>query len=251
MRQGVYRWDNDPGSMRRVLEAADRWCRADGSHQLVATAVGTLVARDEDVVERMLETVSRGWPARLETRMADGGFRVCGIASVHSPITLVAGEIGSRKGWHTEVDAMRSVLGEQAGELAYARIRRGWMVAETLREDRLGYDWPQRPDRPGETAQAFEDLLAPDAFAIQLLGPGYARLAPLEHWTSEPAEDAILLEHRDPSAWFTAPFVPFGVELPPGGRTPPEVLTAARAELAPILLRAGALAELGFAEVDE
>jgi GNAT superfamily N-acetyltransferase len=57
---------------------------------------------------------------------------------------------------------------------------------------------------------AFDDLVAHDAFGIQLLGPGYtSRLTLGADWRARPAgSDATLVEHVDTDAWFQAPRSP-------------------------------------------
>lgn len=89
----------------------------------------------------------------------------------------------------------------------------------------------QRPDvEPNESliARGLEDHLAPDAFAVQLLGPRYdvASLRSAVEWKlDELSEGAHLLSHGDPAAWLAA-------------RQPDaDVLAAARRALDPILLQ--------------
>ncbi|MDQ3741069.1 MAG: hypothetical protein M3389_09020, partial [Actinomycetota bacterium] len=86
------------------------------------------------------------------------------------------------------------------------------------------------PELPGGlpgAARAFEDRFAPDAFGVQLLGPGYeGRVPPTPLYRAEPAgAGCTLLEHADLPAWLDEPF---GPEVPP-------VLAEAREALAPIL----------------
>ena len=110
-------------------------------------------------------------------------------------------------------------------------------------------DWPQRADdRPrgaGWTDVSFEDIYAPDAFGVQLLGPGYAdRVPDLDPWRTESlGGSAVLLEHTDLVAWFAQPFVPYRQQLRREERPRPEILARARAELAPILYTSGVLAD--------
>jgi hypothetical protein len=120
----------------------------------------------------------------------------------------------------------------------------------------LSHDWPHRagskPRGAGFTRQAFEDLYAPDAFGVQLLGPGYAgRLPESANWREERVGSAsVLLEHVDLSEWFDAPFVPRGQLLAPADQPePPAVLAQARIELAPILHSPGVLARAGYPDI--
>jgi hypothetical protein len=115
-------------------------------------------------------------------------------------------------------------------------------------------DWPSRPDdRPRGTwgtRDAFDDVFAPDAYGVQLLGPGYAgRVGHSASWRRERAGAAgLILEHTDSAAWFGAPFLELGsIGRPEEWRQPP-VLVQARAELAPILYTPGALSRAGYVE---
>jgi hypothetical protein len=153
---------------------------------------------------------------------------------------------------------MTEMLRDQADQLAYGFVRRGWAVDEALLDHSLPYDWPERADREpggiGFTAYAFEDLFAPDAFAVQLLGPGYAgRVPEPSDWRQERAGTAaVVLEHHDPAAWFDAPFVPFRNRTWERDRPePPAVLARARETLAPILYSPGVLSEMGYVAEDE
>jgi hypothetical protein len=129
------------------------------------------------------------------------------------------------------------------------------MVTDALLDPSLSYDWPHRagaePRGAGFTPQAFEDLYAPDAFGVQLLGPGYAgRLPDSAAWRAEPVGSAcVLLEHVDLPAWFDAPFVPLRQILATADRPEPPVLAQARVELAPILYSPGVLAVAGYPDI--
>jgi hypothetical protein len=104
---------------------------------------------------------------------------------------------------------------------------------------------------------AFEDLLASDAFGVQLLGPGYAgRLDPSDVWEARVlGGDATLVARVDAGAWFDAPFETRWRHWPPGRPHPPvppvpRVLAAAREEFAPILEAPGAFSRLGVPELE-
>jgi hypothetical protein len=116
--------------------------------------------------------------------------------------------------------------------------------------DPLSTDWPSRPgSRPvggGFASCAFEDLFAPDAFGVQLLGAGYADRLPVEGpWrVSKAGSESILLEHRNAETWFANPAVPEGVTA--HEHAIPQVLSDARAQLAPLLYSPGCLSRYGF-----
>jgi hypothetical protein len=124
----------------------------------------------------------------------------------------------------------------------YGFVKRGSNRPAAELATSLAQDWPPVPHSDPYTlgSQPFEDEFAPDAFGVQLLGPGYAgRVPDRPSWRQEPVgPDAVILEHVDPEAWFARPFVEFG-----GRRSPtlpplppvPDVLARAREDLAPIL----------------
>jgi hypothetical protein len=159
--------------------------------------------------------------------------------------------------WQRPLAELTGLLREHADLAAYAYVRRGWAVTEALLGNRLPFDWPYRADyQPrgaGFTHQAFDDVYAPDAFGVQLLGPGYAgRLQDSEAWVAEKAgSEAALLEHVDQAAWFSAPFIPFRQQPQHRGQVPaPAVLAEAREVLAPILYSPGVLDHGGWTDAE-
>ena len=144
-------------------------------------------------------------------------------------------------GWRRALAELTEMLREHAELLAYGCIKHGSAVTYARLGSSLRYDRPPRRDLPLRDAhrpgnEAFEDAYAPDAFGVQLLGPGYAgRVPDSPAWRQQRVGSAsVLLEHIDLPAWFEAPFVPCGSTN--GELTePPAVLAQARAELAPIL----------------
>jgi hypothetical protein len=87
------------------------------------------------------------------------------------------------------VDFLRLV----GDDVVYGFVRR---VPPSGARERLRRSWLD--------ATAHEDHLVPDAFPIQLLGPGYAGRVPAgDDWRATAlSEDRVLLEHVDPAAWF-------------------------------------------------
>ena len=246
-----YRWDADPDARAAFIAAADRWCRAgaDGAaHSLtVGTAGCFAVTADEDVVSRICDALSGLIPATVAT-VEDSSFRTFD-ADVTGAVTLVVGGPAIEgDGWREPLAGLTSFLRANADHLVYGHIRRGWGVNMALALHSLPADWPERADEQprgaGWTYASFDDLYAPDAFAVQLLGPGYAgRVPELPAWRAEAVgREAVLLQHTDPAAWFDEPFVPFHQDVRHLDRSPPEILVRARAELAPILYVRGALA---------
>jgi hypothetical protein len=253
-----YRWLPDRGAHAAVLVAADEWCR--GLPQSTSCAIrkdafGAIPASaDESLADRMTEAVDEERGVAVFCA-AGTEFRAVAARSHAGSVSLVAG--GPRIGWSTALADLTAVLRELAGNVAYAYVRRGWMVGQALLGSWMpAEDWPWRPDhapRRPTTAQAFEDVYAPDAFGVQLLGPGYGdRLPDSGPWRIERlGHGSALVEHVDPPAWFGAPFVPYNEQLPADQRPVPDALRAARSELAPLLYTPGVLHRSGYVSEPE
>jgi hypothetical protein len=256
-----YRWHPDPDAHARVLAAAEQWCRRDGRGARESLTSGTIapvpVEPGEDVLERMREDVADGIYVSLSAVAADE-FRSIGARAWVGGVSLVVGGAWVESGqWRRPLAELTSMLGDHADLLAYGYVRRGWYVTEALLGDSLPFDWPHRADHQphaaGFTAQAFDDVYAPDAFGVQLLGAGYAgRVREDIAWRAQPAaSDAVLLEHVDVSAWFEAPFIPFRERPRRPDQVPvPAVLAEAREALAPILYSPGVLDRDGYTDAE-
>lgn len=258
---GRYRWWPDPDAHAAVLTAADQWRRLQPAStvcSLVPTRFGPIpVARDEPVADRMLESVADDMTITA-SRIAGDEFRSVGARAYTGGVSLIAGGPSINGGaWRAALADFKALLGELADDLVHACIKRGWSPAEALVNDSPALDWPTRPGLPSSAhsfvVQAFEDLYAPDAFGVQLLGPSYTdRLTDSPSWRRQPVGNgAVLLEHVDPDAWFIAPLVPFGEQLPPEQRPHPNVLSSARRELAPLLYTPGILHRAGYTDAPE
>jgi hypothetical protein len=245
------RWQADPAAHEASLAVAQRWCNQAGADAMVSVTTGTVgpvpVRPGEDVLDRLLDAVADDQHAEVAAVTADA-FRVVAARAVAGGVSLVAG--GGLEWRHAVADLAR-VLRDHSDLFVYGYIKRGWSLSGALLD--LSGDWPDRPNsQPRGTAftpQSYDDLFAPDAFGVQLLGPGYAGRVPENpSWRREQVGGAVLLHHVDPAAWFDAPFVPLGQMVPPTDRAVPEVLGRARAELAPILYAPGALSRAGYVE---
>jgi len=242
-----HRWVANPDARAAVLEGAERWCRRDGERaaEALAVAVAPLVAiaPGEDVLQRLRDPADGGATMALSA-VASDGFRILTVDAHSHPVVLVAGGPrveGAR--WRTALAELIDVLRVHADVLAYAFVKRGSTVTSARAVASLRYDWPPRMYDNGRRAHdlhaaPFEDTHAPDAFGVQLLGPGYAGRVPrTASWRAQPVGTAsTLLEHVDLAAWFDAPFVPYGnAERLAMQTEPPPLLVQARKELAPIL----------------
>ena len=256
----TYFWHADEDARQAVLAAADRWCRRLGPaafYALKASTLGPVAIRaDEPVVARMSDAVRTHHHAEL-SGMSGDDYRTIAARPAAGGVSLVAGtgrrDEDAREALVTE---LVGVLRDQADAIAYGFVRRGWDLIVGLVSDEL-YDWPRRPDGEprgtGFAPHSFEDVFAPDAFAVQLLGPGYEDRIP-DHpaWRVERAGmGSLLLQHADLAPWFSEPFVPIGGRASPGEASPPDVLIRARTDLAPILYRPGVLHRAGLAPEKE
>jgi hypothetical protein len=142
----------------------------------------------------------------------------------------------------------------------YGGVRRGCKARAALDDGRLPADWPRRPDeRPRgnlATATAFEDMLAPDAFGVQLLGASYTGRLELDadaagRWHAERVGDATLLAHTEPARWFAAPPTQpadHGVFVGPDAS---DLSATARNDLREIVCQPGVLTSFGFGDMAE
>jgi hypothetical protein len=144
--------------------------------------------------------------------------------------------------WRRTLAAAVEVLRSAEADLAYGFVKSGSSPLYVTQGESLRFDWPPRPDVDADRVRrgaVYEDTHAPDAFAVQLLGPGYAERVPdAPPYEATPVGESTLLEHADLAAWFEAPFVPPDVRWNQiRDVTPPLVLAEARVALAPILFR--------------
>jgi hypothetical protein len=257
----AYRWRPDTGAHEAILAAAERWCRRHGRRATDSLSSGTVgpvpIEPGEDVLERINEEVAANMYVSLSAVTADE-FRSIGARAWVGGVSLVVGGAWVEAGeWQRPLAELTGLLRDHADLLAYGYIRRGWAVTEALLGNSLPFDWPYRADHQprgaGFTHQAFDDVYAPDAFAVQLLGPGYSgRWPDSEPWLAEPAVSAaVLLKHGDLPAWFGAPFVPFRQRSQhPDQEATPAVLAEAREALAPVLYSTGVLDRAGYTDAE-
>jgi hypothetical protein len=248
----AYAWQADPSAHEAFLAAVERWCR--WRHDAMCWLSGRVgeipVTSGEEVLDRLLDAIVDENRTTVAATAGEDFRRFTTSGSLGEVTLAVGGETIARGGWREPLAELAALLRDQTDVLVYGWVRRGWMTSGT---DGLAPDWPSRPaDRPHGihfTEHAFDDVFAPDAFGLQLLGPGYAdRLACGPMWRAESVgATSVLLQHVDPGAWFAAPFAPFGdrdVPVPP-------VLDQARADLAPILYEPGALTRGGYVDDEE
>lgn len=252
-----YSWRPHPDAHAAVITAADHWCRQLGEQADYDLRKGTLgpVPFDytDDTAARLREAFHDNCTGDLRGTLGEARREV-GVGSYTGEIGLAMSDPTLDAGdWRPALAELTALLRDNACTIAYAYVRRGWLLSVSGSLDR---DWPARADRAprvgGNGRVAFEDVFAPDAYAVQLLGAGYHARVPEapSYRRSSVGSDALLLEHVDPSAWFDEPFIPFGKAATPE-MPPPAVLAAAREELNPILYTPGALSRAGYTDLPE
>jgi hypothetical protein len=144
------------------------------------------------------------------------------------------------EGWKQDTAEMTSLIKEHHDLLVYGFVKHGSFVNAAVLGYSLRADWPRRAGYLPATglSERVEDTRAPDAFATQLLGPGYHHVPAGPDWrATRLGSGRVLLEHRRPADWFEVPFAPRGGNRNAKSRplTPPDVLANARADFAAIL----------------
>jgi hypothetical protein len=233
-------WAPRREALAAVMAAGISWCREidDGSGlSLVVGLTPRVPVTDDEVTQQVVDAFGVRLPIEVSC-VTDDRFR---IASTQSDVGIVSlieggGQI-EHGGWRDPVGRMREFLIENARSLIYGVIKHGTHVQEAILGESLAGDWPARDGLTRGPTSGYEDAYALDAFAIQLLGPGYTGRVPAgESWRATTVPPAhALLEHADPAAWFQDLFTRRGGTL--GAQEPgiPPVLAAARRDFAPIL----------------
>jgi len=213
--------------LRRV-PAAVSWCleaRPDRGVTLGGVGRPTLLLRRCDApLERLREVIGDEDNVTLAS-IGDERFRWLTIEPGTGGVRVVeGGPVLHRAGWRLSAAAVTELVRDLSPDVVYASVRR---TGPSAPGDRLRMAW-------GEDA-SHEEHLAPDAFPIQMLGPGYAGWVPdTEDWRATDLGDGrVLLEHVDPAAWFAE----VTLEAAFRGETIPSVtlLDRARASFGPVL----------------
>jgi hypothetical protein len=247
-----YGWDADESALEGAVAGALRWCVGNGANlplQLVVGLIGpTTLGPNDDVAALMRSALERTAGIGAVTHLTSVGpdrFRTLAVEPSTGRVTIVeGGEAMAGTGWRATLKSVREVLGTIAPCAVYAFAKRGSHLLTAELAQSLVTDWVPVPHFDPTTlgAQSFEDEFAPDAFGLQLLGPGFRGRVPHgKRWKAEQlAPDSVILEHIDPAAWFAEPFVAFGGRpyyTKPPFPPIPEVLAVAREDFDPILYR--------------
>jgi hypothetical protein len=230
------RWIANRDAYERVVRAATDWClhaRPDRGVTLSSGVLPTmLVRRSDSPFERVRTVMYREWQTTLRS-IGEDQFRMVVLAPEYGRVSLLEGGPRLyRAGWHPAVADVKALLASVCGDLVYARVRRERDFGQATAPETLKLE---RPRHYSLDATAYEDHLAPDAYPIQLLGPGYRTRVPTgDAWrTTELSAERILLEHVDPDAWLGVLSLEAAMR---GDSVPsPALRRRAREEFAPIL----------------
>jgi len=173
---------------------------------------------------------------------SDDSFRIMDVWLASGDVSFVEG--GARLaggGWEQSYDALLEVLRAAAAWASYGFIKRGRSPVSVGRS--LGYDWfpALHYGRSGLSHFPYEDVLAPDVFGAQLLGPGYGgRVPAAADWSCDDVgPESVVMVHRDPAAWFGSalpPITPEDSQYPDPGYPTPDALLRGRETFRDILI---------------
>jgi hypothetical protein len=214
---------------------AELWSFVDVPRRDVGEVRAHIAAELEGASDRGRVMATAWWES-------DDSFRMMGVWPGTGDVSFVEGGARLASGdWRPAYAGLLEALRAASGWGSYGLIKRGRRPGHAGRS--LTYDWVPALHYGSYNLwhHPYEDVLAPDAFGAQLLGPGYAERIPTgRDWERVGvASDVALLLHRDPAAWFGAPLPPVTqddfIRRDPSYPTP-EVLLHAREDLADILI---------------
>jgi len=241
--QGYHqRWAADPEGLWRVAAAGVGWCLENPPDRGVTLQVRTLpplpVRPADDAGALLREGLASAESlGNVVLRNIDAHrFRSLAVEPSAGRVTLIDGGSAIHgDGWVDAVRELADFVRATSRDLVYGFVKRGSFTEEAEAGWLLTRDRPQ--PAPSKRGEAFEDRYVPDAFGIQLLGPGFAGRIPAgPDWRqTELDSDRVLLEHRDLNAWLRGPRLEDALK----GVTQPnaDLLAAARADFASILFR--------------
>ena len=235
----------DDGALLEGVEAALAWIGSPpaGTELCMWTPVADVGELRALIARRFDQAASRqrvGFTVWWETEDA---FRLISIRPALGDVSLAEGGAKLTAGeWQPAYQALLDALRSASPWAAYGLIKRGCQPRAVGQS--LTYDWVPATHYGSRYHTVdhtmYEDVLAPDAFGAQLLGPGYVGRIPIgADWQKVKLDDdAALLLHRDPEAWFGRPLPPIK-HSDPLWRSPdypmPDVIRLARTDLAAIL----------------
>jgi len=202
---GRDRWAADRTALLRVVAVAVEWClqsRPDLGVTIRGSGGPTLLVRRCDCARDKLLDAAGGRGRTTLCSVGADRFRGAVVAPAEGRVTVFeGGPLLHAAGWRPSVDACRGFLQSVSDDIVYGRVRQ----AHQLRDAEAGYR--ERKERLGSArmdATAHEDHGVPDAFAIQVLGPGYSgRLPSGTDWRfTDLGKERMLVVHCEPAPWF-------------------------------------------------
>lgn len=246
-------WRPDAAALEAGVEAAIGWCRANEPPEPLLLAVGLVapvaVPARVDVrpyVHQGLRAVADAGVVRL-TSGSPERFRIAAIEPAYGRISLIEGGVAIAEGaWRPALHGLEGVCRSASPWAVYGFVKRGSRRPDA-EVGSLFADWVPMPHLSPQArlVDAFEDRYVPDAFGVQLLGRGHADRIPTgPDWKqAEAGAGAVLVEHRDPSAWLDGRLVPFGghplATLLDGTAPIPELVARARDDFGTLLFTDG------------
>jgi hypothetical protein len=242
-----YRWQPDWTALWETAEVGINWCTPGSLHLPLSLKVSLIssatLTPTDDVASYVRDGLeqTRDLGVVLLTSGSPHRFRTLAVCASRGRVSFIEGGDLAARTWATSLQSLRNLMVATSERLVYGFIKRGesrWAAEEATSQIQ---DWPRIPhfNAWSITAEAFEDEFVPDAFGVQMLGPGYAGRVPVgPNWRSVPAgRDRVVLEHVDPAAWFEAPLVSgatYGFPAPADAPIP-DLLVRARREFTGIL----------------
>ena len=238
-----YRWAADREALWRIVGACARWCLANRPDRGVTLQVGTmpvLPVRRGDDQEALLRdgiesTENLGYVVLRSIGVQR--FRSLAVEPSAGRVTLVdGGSAIHRDGWGDAVQGLADVIRATSSEAVYGFVKRGSFTHEAEAGTSLTRDWPSQSGQMRD-GEAFEDGNVPDAFGMQLLGPGFTGRVPTgPDWRQTMLDgERVLLEHADLDAWLRGPRL--GDVLRRVSQPSADLLARARTDFAAILFR--------------
>ncbi|MCA4132463.1 hypothetical protein [Arthrobacter sp. M4] len=212
-----------PEVMDAVVDAALEWCQLPSGTHYVGTAWSYVKCTAE---QRKALLATGSTPINLDSLACVTGPDEIRSVEFGDRGTVYFGRLDPDRRWEPAVADLTELLASLADQAEFGCIKRS-RLGTALWDVFQNYDWPERPHlKYASVGRSLMDSLVPDAFGVQLLGPGHHLPAPLAPiWKAEPASAAsTILEHTDLPAWFEGP-------LPE-----PETLEAARRSIEPLLM---------------
>jgi hypothetical protein len=247
LRNGRARWRPEPEALAAAAHLGIRWCVENDARLPLALKVQLMkpvVLRAADDLKRYVEhglhqSADLGVVTLISA--APDRFRLMAIEPLAGRLTLSEGGAIVEMGWQDSLQALRAAMQAAAPWAVYGFVKRGSNRVAAELGNSLYQHWVTvlHLNPLTQLADPFEDEFAPDAFGLQLLGPGYDGRIPKGHdWRQDPVGDhAIILEHSEPHAWFSHLFGTFGGHpMPPTDPAEiPEVVSRARHDFTDIL----------------